>query len=333
MAAISPLDALAAELGAVAARIERDVRLQATAAISAIHQEMAVLRANFAEIELRMVNAERALTDQIATRLASVKDGDPGPPGAPGESIKGDPGPAGEPGETGAPGQDGRDGKDGAPGRDGVGIAAISRAGARIEIELDDGRVFDAGEIVGAKGDRGEPGKDGVGVAGALIDRAGSLVVTLSDGTTRELGAAVGRDGVDGKDGAPGRDGKDGAPGLGLEDLSVIHDGGRGFVFRMARGELIKEFPVTVPAMIYRGVFRGDPGGYVCGDVVTHGGSLWHCDRDTEEKPGDGSKDWTLAAKRGRDGRDGKNGERGEPGPEGRAGKDLTQRLPDGTKF
>jgi hypothetical protein len=40
------------------------------------------------------------------------------------------------------------------------------------------------------------------------------------------------------------------------------------------------------------------------GDVVTFGGSMWHCNAATEEKPGDGSAAWTLAAKRGRDGKD-----------------------------
>lgn len=59
-----------------------------------------------------------------------------------------------------------------------------------------------------------------------------------------------------------------------------------------------------VPVMVYRGVFKsGDE--YLPGDTVTWGGSLWHCDEQTWDKPGEnGSKGWTLAAKRGRDGRD-----------------------------
>jgi hypothetical protein len=157
--------------------------------------------------------------------------------------------------------------------------------------------------------------KDGVGMAGALIDRDGGLVVTLSDGTTRELGPVVGKDGApgnpgsdgqDGKDGIgrDGRDGKDGRDGFGFEDLDVVHDGARGFIFRFARGSEVKEFPFTVPVLIYRGVFReGDE--YQTGDTVTWAGSLWHCDEDTKGKPGDGQKAWTLAAKRGRDGKDG----------------------------
>lgn len=59
----------------------------------------------------------------------------------------------------------------------------------------------------GERGERGEPGESikgetGVGLAGALIDRSGVLVLTLSDGTTRDLGVVVGKDGRDGKDGA-----------------------------------------------------------------------------------------------------------------------------------
>ncbi|WP_239930496.1 phage gp6-like head-tail connector protein [Cronobacter sakazakii] len=59
-----------------------------------------------------------------------------------------------------------------------------------------------------------------------------------------------------------------------------------------------------VPVMIYKGVFKSGQE-YLPGDTVTWGGSLWHCDEQTQDKPGEtGSKGWTLATKRGRDGRD-----------------------------
>lgn len=59
-----------------------------------------------------------------------------------------------------------------------------------------------------------------------------------------------------------------------------------------------------VPVMIYQGVFKSGQE-YLPGDTVTWGGSLWHCDEQTQDKPGEmGSKGWTLATKRGRDGRD-----------------------------
>ncbi|EGK7040806.1 phage gp6-like head-tail connector protein, partial [Salmonella enterica subsp. enterica serovar Senftenberg] len=52
-----------------------------------------------------------------------------------------------------------------------------------------------------------------------------------------------------------------------------------------------------VPVMIYQGVFKSGQE-YLPGDTVTWGGSLWHCDEQTQDKPGEnGSKGWTLAAK------------------------------------
>jgi hypothetical protein len=59
------------------------------------------------------------------------------------------------------------------------------------------------------------------------------------------------------------------------------------------------------PGLTYQGVFQ-DGKRYDVGDVTTWAGSTWHCNEPTESKPGDGSKDWTLMVKRGRDGKDGK---------------------------
>lgn len=84
------------------------------------------------------------------------------------------------------------------------------------------------------------------------------------------------------------------------------------------QGDDLRSFSVTVtrsggateqkkfstPVMVYRGVFKAGSV-YQPGDTVTWGGSLWHCDDATGDKPGEvNSKGWTLAAKRGRDGRD-----------------------------
>jgi hypothetical protein len=153
----------------------------------------------------------------------------------------------------------------------------------------------------GAKGDPGEPGepgpagKDGVGLAGALIDRDGGLVVTLTDGSTRELGPVVG------KDGAPGADGRDG---LGFEEMSEeLADDGRTIIRRYVRGDVVKEFRHTFSVVLDRGVFKtGET--YRAGDGVTWAGSYWIAQEDTSEKP-DGGKGWRLAVKRGRDGKDG----------------------------
>lgn len=101
-ATLSPLEALADELGAFASRVEREINLSLSAGL-------AELRATRAEIELK---AERA----VAERLAAVQDGQPGAPGPPGE--RGEPGDAiaGPPGEQGPPGPAGAPGEPGVPG-------------------------------------------------------------------------------------------------------------------------------------------------------------------------------------------------------------------------
>lgn len=118
-----------------------------------------------------------------------------------------------------------------------------------------------------------------------------------------------GRDGlsVAGPQGEKGQDGVDGKDGLGLGDLSVLHDGERDITFRLRNADQVKEFTITVPVEIYRGVYL-DGKSYVRGDNVTWSGSEWHCNEPTSTKPGDGSKSWTLKVKRGRDGRDGRDG-------------------------
>ncbi|MCO6386232.1 hypothetical protein [Aliihoeflea sp. 40Bstr573] len=105
----------------------------------------------------------------------------------------------------------------------------------------------------------------------------------------------------DGEKGQDGKDGRDGVDGLGFDDLDVVHDGARGFTFRFARGDQVKEFPFTLPVVLDKGVYKaGDD--YEPGDGVTYGGSFWIAQEKTAEKP-DSGKGWRLAVKRGRDGK------------------------------
>ena len=140
----------------------------------------------------------------------------------------------------------------------------------------------------------GQDGKDGVGLAGAIIDRSGELIVTLTNGETRNLGPVVG------KDGAPG---KDGADGFGFDDLEASYDGEKTVTLKFVKGERAKEFAFTLPVVIDRGVYK-EGQIYRPGDGVTWGGSYWICQEETSEKP-DSGKGFRLAVKKGRDGRDG----------------------------
>jgi hypothetical protein len=174
-----------------------------------------------------------------------------------------------------------------------------------------------------------------------FIDRSGMLMLTRGDGTVREAGVVVGRDGKDGatiddfaamlapikaqlaelaarpepqpgRDGQPGLPGRDGAPGtdgadgLGFDNLTVEHDGERLITVKVTNGERSKAFPIKIPSMIYREVHRLDSP-YEKGDCVSFGGSIWTALRDTAEKPGNGGEDWKLSVKHGRDGRDGRS--------------------------
>jgi integrin beta 3 len=139
------------------------------------------------------------------------------------------------------------------------------------------------------------------------------------------------RDGAPGRDGRDGRDGEDGEDGLGFDDISVGYDGRRCLTLRFVRGERVREFPIVAPWPMHCGVWREDAV-YVRGDVVTHGGSWWIAQRDTQARPAEG-EDWRLTVKRGRDGKDGEKGDQGEPGTPGRPGRDLTNLGPDGSKW
>lgn len=149
--------------------------------------------------------------------------------------------------------------------------------------------------IQGEKGDPGEDGRDGIGLAGAIIDRDGSLVVTLANGEAKMLGRVVGQDGTNGKDG------KDG---LGLVDLVRNYDADAHEIV-----ETWGEKELRYPA----GGIR--PGGYwregtksVAGQVWNHAGTAWIAKRDTSTKPMRESPDWEIFANKGRDGQDGKDG-------------------------
>lgn len=191
-------------------------------------------------------------------------------------------------------GQDGRDGKDGASVDDMTPtiMEAVAKAVSEIPVPKDGRDGID-----GKDGADGQDGRDGVSLAGALIDRKGNLVVTLSDGTTRDLGDVVGKDGV------PGTPGKDGVDGVGWDDMDASYDGERTVTFRWQKDErvIVREF--VMPVVLDRGVFKQGEA-YAAGDGVTWAGSFWIAQEETNEKP-DSGKGWRLAVKRGRDGKDG----------------------------
>ena len=61
-----------------------------------------------------------------------------------------------------------------------------------------------------------------------------------------------------------------------------------------------KTSEIELPQVVYSGVFDAEKQ-YQKGELVTHGGSMWHCNGDAVGKPEDDSGAWTLCVKKGRD--------------------------------
>lgn len=137
----------------------------------------------------------------------------------------------------------------------------------------------------------GKPGKDGLGISEMFRAEGGRLIAVMSDGTTRDLGQFVG------KDADPAQPGRDG---LGFEDMEFVEDDYGRPVAKFQRGDVVKT--VRLPCIIDRGPYKAGEG-YIKGDAVSFGGSLWIAQSDTDERPADGTG-WRLAARKGRDARD-----------------------------
>ncbi|MGW6163754.1 hypothetical protein, partial [Bacillus altitudinis] len=125
-----------------------------------------------------------------------------------------------------------------------------------------------------------QAGADGVGLAGAMIDRAGELVITTTKGETIRLGKVVGEDGQDG---------------LSFETATGDYDAERGFVITLGAGDRRKEF--VLPYMVHRGFWR-EGLGVKAGESITHDGALWIAKRSNASKPClENDQDWALGAR------------------------------------
>lgn len=151
----------------------------------------------------------------------------------------------------------------------------------------------------GAPGERGEDGKDGsdgIGLAGAVIDRNGELVITLTNGEAKALGPVVGKNGRDGADGARGE------AGFSLSDFDTeFRHEDKVLLLKFDGGDVLETHEIFLPYVRDCGVWK-DGVEYLQGDGVTWAGSFWTAQKTTAGKP-DTGEDWRLAVKRGRDGK------------------------------
>lgn len=193
----------------------------------------------------------------------------------------------------------GVDGKDGAAGKDGVDGKSVPVEEVRRMVDDAVAKAFSA--ISAPKnGLDGEPGRDAAELEILpAIDEAKSYArgtyAQHANGLWRAYERTHGMKGWE-------------CIVAGVSGIEVTSDDDREFAVKCVLSTGVVEHKTFhMPCMIYRGVFK--EGMHHPGDTVTWGGSLWHCDEPTSDKPGEvGSKGWTLAAKRGRDGKDGRNG-------------------------
>lgn len=71
-----------------------------------------------------------------------------------------------------------------------------------------------------------------------------------------------------------------------MAGIDIQHSEQRSFTLTVNRTSGASETKsFDVPVMIYQGVYKSGQE-YLPGDTVTWGGSLWHCDEKTQDKPG-----------------------------------------------
>lgn len=269
----------------------------------------------------------------VASEQRAMTPGPVGPAGAVGAT-----------GEQGPEGKPGRDGIDGMNGKDGIGlVGAKGDAGDRgvDGVNGSDGRDADPVEVERMVSETVSKAvsalpvpKDGVGLTGALIDNGGRLVVTLSDGATKEVGQVVGAVGPVGPQGEPGvgivgpvgPDGKPGEDGVTFtvdDVISIERTGDREVTWTLQQNGRTKTFVVKdSPTALYRGTYT-EGKTYEAGDTVTWGGGMWIAKQVTSEKPSysdsEAKRVWQNCVKAGRDGK-GLPGPKGDPGPKGPQG-------------
>lgn len=96
----------------------------------------------------------------------------------------------GKNGSSGSDGSDGRDGRDGKDGKDGKdGLTPYIGSNGNWWIGTTDTGVW-------AAGTNGKNGADGIGIADIQLTENGELIITLTDGTEKNLGKVKGEDGV-----------------------------------------------------------------------------------------------------------------------------------------
>jgi hypothetical protein len=268
---ISRPDTLTAFIDAAADRVARVIASVQREAQRERDVREAQFAARMAELETRLA-AVAQLERQVADRLATLKDGEPG--------------------------RDGSDGKDGADADPEVIRALVVEAVAQIPRPKDgvDGKEGPAGKSVTIE--------DVTPLIEARVAEAMAAIPVPRDGVDGKDGAPgergpegpAGKDGRDGADGAPGEKGEpgergaDGLPGADGKDGLDGKDGERG---PEGPAGSLPEVKAWEDRVHYRG------------EVVAFGGSAYQATKDTGRTPP--HADWICIVSKGNDGADGRS--------------------------
>lgn len=126
--------------------------------------------------------------------------------------------------------------------------------------------------------------KDGIGMAGSMIDRDGNLIITMTNGETKNLGPVVGKDGVS-------------LESFEMEYLPDTHE----VRLTAQAGDVKKSITYPAGGIHGKGYWR-DGLEAKAGEAWVQGGSLWIAKRNTTDAPSHSSENWFMAARKGRDG-------------------------------
>lgn len=155
----------------------------------------------------------------------------------------------------------------------------------------------------GDRGDSGKDGRDGLDVRDLFRADGGRLIAVMSNGSTKDLGEYVGKDGNDGRNGVDGKDGI-GLDAFEMSYLAETHE----IELKASAAGRTKELRYPAGG-IRHGGFWNEGRKYLAGQVATHDGHAWIALRETSAKPCyENSLDWNLFVRKGRDGRDGNDG-------------------------
>lgn len=171
-------------------------------------------------------------------------------------------------------------------GVDGKGIVdALIEADGTLTLTMTDGQVKRVGKVVGEDG-KSAPAP--AGISDVEINGSGELVFTMTDGTKSNVGKVVGEDGKT----------------FDLDDFHIEMPDERTLTMSFQGGNQKHNFDVELPVPCYKGVFK-EGAEYRKGDIVTWGGSAWHCNEHKSRRPAEADSGWTLMVKAGRNAKGG----------------------------